>query len=152
MAQEKVNARDVIFEVYDADGVTTHAIEHLKSAVHNPGENEVVADTTDFDSDGAYEEEVMQRGASITLTGEEMEDDTTGALPVGRARIEALAGQDALGSASKGKVRFRTPKATQWSIWNCTVRLSQKGGDTNVKSTWGAVIRKSGKTTFEDVE
>lgn len=151
MAQEKVNARDVVFEVYAADGTTTHSIENLKSAVHNPGENEAVAETTDFDSDGAYEEQVMQRGASITLTGDEMEDGTTGVLPAGRARIEVLAGQDAVGTDSVGKVRFRSPNATQWSIWTCTVRLSEKGGDTNAKSSWGAVIRKSGKTTFESV-
>lgn len=146
MTQTKVNARDIIFQVAEADGTTWHDVEHLKNVTRNPGENEAVAETTDYDSEGAYEEEVMQRGSSLTLTGDEMEDDITGAVPVGRARIEALAGEDAIGSASLGKVRFRSPRSSQWNVWTCTVRLSEVGGDVNAKSSWGAVIRKSGKT------
>ncbi|MEU3162896.1 hypothetical protein [Streptosporangium sp. NPDC006930] len=148
MAQAKVNARDLIVEVLDDDDTTWHRIENLKNATRNPGENEAVAETTDFDSEGAYEEEVMQRGSSLTLVGDEMEDDATGAVPVGRARIEALAGEDALGSDSVGKIRFRYPTHTNWKVWNCTVRLTGTGGDTNVKSAWGATIRKCGKTTL----
>ncbi|MEV7011543.1 hypothetical protein [Streptosporangium sp. NPDC051022] len=146
MTQTKVNARDIIFEVAEADGTTWHRVEHLKSVVRNPSENEAVAETTDYDSEGAYEEEVMQRGSSLTITGDEMEDDTTGVAPVGRARIEALAGEDALGSDSLGKVRFRSPRSSQWNVWTCTVRLSENGGETNVKRSWGATVRKCGKT------
>lgn len=144
MTQRKINARDIVLEVEDSTADTWLRIENLSSVTINRGENEEAADTTDFDSEGAYEQEIMQRGASMALAGQELRDDSTGALKPGRARVEAMAGEDKLGSDSLGRVRFRHPSATSWRIWTCTFSVGETGGETNAKSAWAATITKSG--------
>lgn len=147
MAVRRINARDIIVEVEDETPDTWLPIERLQSATINPGENEETADVGDFDSLGAYEQEIMQRGASMTLEGLLIKDDDTGALPPGRARVEEMAGEDKLGADSLGRIRFRHPMDTTWRIWTCTFSLGEQGGGTNDKASWSATITKSGKTT-----
>lgn len=148
MTQRKINARDIVFQVSDgAASPSWLAVEHLSSVTVNPGENEESVDTTDYDSAGVYEQEIMQRGASMELEGMLLKDDTTGALPPGRARVEALAAESAVGYLSLGQVRFRYPTDTTWRIWTCTVSLAEQGGGNNDKVSWGATITKSGPTT-----
>lgn len=147
MTQRRINARDMIFQVEDSTPSSWLSVEHMQSFTVNPGENEETADTTDFDSLGSYEQEVMQRGSSIELEGQLMKDDTTGVLAPGRARMEAMAGEDKVGYASLGRVRFRHPMDTLWRIWTCTFTLGEQGGGTNDKSSWGATVTKSGLTT-----
>lgn len=147
MAQRRINARDIIVEVEDDTPDTWLPIERLNSVTFNPAESEETADVTDYDSDGAAESEIMQRGASMELEGLALQDATTGALPVGRARVEEMAGEDKLASDSLGRIRFRYPASTTWRIWTCTFSLGEQGGGTNDKVSWGATITKSGKTT-----
>lgn len=147
MTQRKINARDIIIQVEDDTPDTWLTIENLASVTINRGENEETADTTDYDSDGAYEQEVMQRGATMALAGLEMKDHLTGALQPGRARVEEMAGEDKVGYDSLGRVRFRHPMDTNWTVWPCTFSLGESGGETNAKSAWSATITKSGKST-----
>lgn len=147
MTQRRINARDMIFQVEDSTPNSWLGVERMQSFTVNPGENEETAETTDFDSLGSYEQEIMQRGSSIELEGLLMKDDTTGALPPGRARVETMCGEDKVGYASLGRVRFRHPLDTEWRIWTCTFTLAEQGGGTNDKSSWGATVTKSGPTT-----
>jgi len=152
VAMRRINARDIIVQVEDDTPETWLTVERLQSVTFNPGENEETVDVTDFDSGGAYEQEIMQRGASMTLEGLVIKDDATGALPPGRARIEEMAGEDKLGSDSLGRIRFRHPMDTTWRVWTCTFTLGEQGGGTNEKTTWSATITKSGRTTTMPVE
>jgi len=151
MADVRVNARDIIIEVEDETAGTWLPIERLQSVTFSRGENEETAETSDFESQGAFEQDIMQRGASAELEGLEIRDNTTGATPPGRARIEALGGEDAVGYASHGRVRFRYPFDTEWTIWDVTVTLGETGGGTNDKSSWSATLTKSGRSTREAV-
>ena len=149
MTQRKINARDIIVEISDGAASPTYlTVENLATVTVNLSENEETVDTTDYDSDGAYEQEIMQRGASLALEGQAKKDHLTGALQPGRARVEAMAGETALGSDSIAAIRFRHPMDTQWKVWNCTVSLTEQGGGPNDKTSWGATITKSGPTTL----
>lgn len=152
MSAVQIKARDIIVEVEDSTPDTWLKVENLKTATINKGENEETVDRTNFDSDGAYEQWIMQRGASMALAGDELKDNVTGALQPGRARVEELGGEDAVGADSIGRIRFRHPLDTEWRIWECTVSLGETGGETNATSAWAATITKSGKTTTAAVE
>ena len=147
MTQRKINARDIIFQVEDSTPGEWLRVERLTNVNVNPGENEEVAETGDYDSEGAYEQEIMQRGASLELEGMLMKDDLTGALPPGRARVEEMCGEDKVGYDSLGRVRFRHPMDSVWKVWSCTFSLGEQGGETNDKTSWGATITKSGLST-----
>ncbi|WP_101788646.1 phage tail tube protein [Nonomuraea indica] len=147
MTAVKINARDIIVQIEDDTPESWLAIEHLASVTINRGENEETADTTDYDSDGAYEQDIMQRGANMALAGLELKDHLTGVLLPGRARVEEMAGEDKVGYDSHARIRFRHPMDTQWKVWDCTVSVGETGGETNAKSAWAATITKSGKTT-----
>ncbi|MCC5580583.1 hypothetical protein IMZ11_33695 [Microtetraspora sp. AC03309] len=151
MTQRKINARDIIIEVEDDTPDTWLRIENLATVTHNPGENEETVDTTDYDSEGAYEQEIMQRGSSLALEGQAKKDHLTGALQPGRARVEEMAGEDKVGYDSLGRVRFRHPMDAKWRVWDATFSLGEQGGGPNDKTSWSATITKSGKTTLVDV-
>src|SRR4051812_39023957 len=114
MVMVKVNARDQIVQVAEADGTTWTEIGNLATIGFNPGENEETADTTVMESDGNYEEEVMQRGKSLSLEGLKTKDRTTGAKDPGQARCDVLG--EAKGYDSLGKIRFRDVMDTEWQI------------------------------------
>ena len=145
MAVTKINSRDIITEIQDDDGTTWLEISGLNSVSLDPSQNEETADTTTFASEGMYEQEVMQRGATIQLEGFLLKDDTTGAHDAGQARCEDLAA--AVGAASVGKLRFRYPADTLWRVWNCTATLGEQGGENNDKSSWSVTFTRSGATT-----
>ncbi|WP_113699185.1 phage tail tube protein [Nonomuraea lactucae] len=147
MTQRKINARDIVVEVESSTPDTWLRVENLAGVTINRGENEETADTGDFDSEGAYEQEIMQRGATMELAGLELKDHLTGALQPGRARVEEMAGEDKVGSDSLGRIRFRHPTQTTWRIWTCTFSLGESGGESNAKSAWAATITKSGLST-----
>lgn len=147
MTAVQIPARDIIIEVEDSTPGTWLGVENLKTATINRSENEETADLTNFNSEGAYEQWIMQRGASMALAGDEFKDDTTGALQPGRARVEALASEDSVASDSHGRVRFRHPMSTSWRIWTATFSVAESGGETNAVSSWAATITKSGKST-----
>ncbi|MFI6534188.1 phage tail tube protein [Nonomuraea sp. NPDC050547] len=148
----KIDSRDIIYQVESATPDTWLRVENLANVTVNRAENEETADTTDYDSEGAYEQDIMQRGASMALAGQELKDDATGALQPGRARVEEMAGEDKVGYASsQGRVRFRHPLSQTWVIWRCTVSLGETGGATNDKSAWAATITKCGRSTIAAV-
>jgi hypothetical protein len=146
MTQTRIPARDIITEVLAADNTTWVAVGGLNSVTLNFGENEEVEDVTEYDSDGSYEERVMQRGASAALAGFLHKDDSTGALDTGQARIEALS--ILTGESSLGRIRFRHPVDTNWKVWYATFRLTDQGGGQNANTTWGATVRRSGASSL----
>jgi hypothetical protein len=147
MTQRRINARDIILQVESATPDSWLTVENLTNVNVNAGENEETVDTTDYDSDGVYSQEIMQRGASMELEGQMMKDDLTGALPPGRARVEEMCGEGKVGYDSLGRVRFRHPMDTTWRIWTATFTLAEQGGGNNDKTSWGATVTKSGPTT-----
>lgn len=151
MTSIKIKARDLIVEVESSTPDTWLRIENLATLTINPGENVEKAVLSDFDSQGAYEEWVMQRGATMALAGQEENDSSTGAPKPGRAQVEANAGEDKLGEDSIARYRFRHPRHTEWKIWTATTVLGESGGETNAIGAWAATITKSGLTTTADV-
>lgn len=145
MTQTRIPARDIVLEVRLADGTTWSAIGGLNTVTINKGENEEVEDVTEYDSDGSYEERVMQRGASLTLSGFMHRDSATAVQDTGQARVEALS--LLTGDASIGYYRFRYPLETNWTQWTATSRLSENGGGQNANVTWGATVRRSGPSS-----
>ncbi|MFE1070998.1 phage tail tube protein [Streptomyces sp. NPDC058783] len=147
-----IDARGWIFEVEDADagtetwlpvlGITTFTV--------NPGENEEVADTTAFDSEGQYSQDVMQRGATLSLEGQYRIDKTTKAQDPGQAYIDTV-WANLLGIESQNRIRYRHTSQTKWAIWDATVTPGEQGGGTNEKTTWSATITRCGAATVADV-
>lgn len=146
MAPVKIPARNIIFQVQAADGVTWLPVAGMTEVSVDPSANGATADTTTFDSGGVYEQRVMQRGAMITLAGFVHKDSVTGVQDTGQARVDFLA--TLTGEASLGSVRFRHPMDTQWKVWGATVEGSAFGGKNNDESSWGAKITRSGATTL----
>jgi len=149
MPTVKINARDLVIQVQEADGKSWSQIGGLNSAVPNSGDNEEVVDTTTFDSGGYYEQEVVQRGATLGLEGFLLLDPATGAQDPGQARVETLA--TLVGPDSLGKVRFRHTQDKAWKIWTATFSIGEQGGANNDKSAWKVTIARSGRSTTEQV-
>lgn len=151
MALHQLNARDLIVEVSDGSTPATWTeVAGITSSSLNLAENEAVADTTTYASNGYYSEEVMQRGASLTLGGFVLIDPETGDRDPGQEAVEALGA--AVGYDSRGQIRFRMLSAsTDWTIWDCTVSLGEQSGETNAKRTWNATFRRCGQPTTEAV-
>jgi hypothetical protein len=146
MAVVKIPARNIIFQVQAADGVTWLPVGGMTEVTVDPSANSATADTTTFDSGGVYEQRVMQRGAMITLAGFVLKDSITGVQDTGQTRVDFLAAQT--GESSLGTVRFRHPMDTQWKNWGATFEGSAFGGKNNDESSWGAKITRSGATTL----
>lgn len=144
MAGTKVTARDVILEVSDGTIPTPAWIEvaGLNSLTHKPSENEEATDTTTYDSDGHYEQVVMQRGATLETEGFLLKDAATGALDPGQERCEELAA--AMGTASQGEIRFRHPMDTNWRVWTATTSVGDQGGENNDMTSFAVTFTRSG--------
>ncbi|MGW4727667.1 phage tail tube protein [Streptomyces shenzhenensis] len=140
-----IDARGWIFEVQDlsATDETWLPIAGLTTFGHNPGENEETADTTAFESEGHYEEDVMQRGASLTLEGQYRVDKTSRAQDPGQAYVDTDWAQR-LGIDSRNPIRWRHQTQTQWVVWDATCTPGEQGGGTNEKTTWSVTVRRSG--------
>jgi len=146
MALEKVNARDMIFQVRAEDGTTWLGISNLNEITFDPGEDEEEEDTTVYESKGDAEHEKMQRGVSAELSGFETLDNMTGEPDPGQARCDDMATRK--GPASLGSVRFRHPNQTQWKVWpRCSFSAGERGGGNNAKGSWGMTIKRSGSST-----
>lgn len=147
MPSEKVNARDLIFEVSNMATPTPvwTSVAGITEAKVNFGENEESEETTTFDSDGIYEQEIMQRGASLTLSGLMLVDSTSGARDPGQAQMNTHAG--AVGKASVVNVRHRYPLDTNWRVWAGTITRGEEGGGNNEKAGFEYTITRSGPAT-----
>lgn len=146
MATRPIDARGWLFEVESAPD-TWLPISNINSFTMNPGENEETAETTHFGSDGQYEEDVMQRGASISLEGQHAADTESGAQDPGQAYIDTTWAAG-LGVESHNRFRFRhETQTTNWVVWDATMTPGEKGGGNNDKSSWSATVRRSGPAT-----
>jgi hypothetical protein len=146
MAVVKIPARNIIFQIQAADGVTWLPIGGLTEVQIDPSANGAKADVTTFDSGGNYEERVTQRGLMMTLAGFILKDATTGTKDAGQARVDFLGVQT--GEGSLGTARYRHPMDVQWQNVSCTVDPSPIGGKFNDESVWGAKLTRSGATTL----
>ncbi|MFH8530458.1 phage tail tube protein [Streptomyces tendae] len=147
-----IDARGWIFEVEDADAATETWLPVLGITTFtvNPGENEEVADTTAFDSEGQYSQDVMQRGATLSLEGQYRIDKVTKTQDPGQAYIDTV-WANLLGIESQNRLRYRHQSQTKWSIWDATVTPGEQGGGTNEKTTWSATFTRCGAATVADV-
>jgi hypothetical protein len=147
VANIKINARDMIVQISDGAGTPAWLdIEGLTTVTPKPGENEETVDTTTFTSQGAYEQEIMQRGASMEVEGFAIVDSTDGEPAPGQARVEAAAAL--VGSASLVDFRFRhVTNTTTWKVWKATVSVGDQGGGNNDKGSWSATFTRSGAAT-----
>ncbi|MFE6764353.1 phage tail tube protein [Streptomyces sp. NPDC057689] len=152
MAGRPIDARGWIFEVQDLDAETATwlPISGITTFTHNPGENEETVDTTAFDSDGQYEQDVMQRGASLEVEGQYRIDKTTKAQDPGQAYVDHV-WAERLGIDSRNPVRWRHNTQTKWVVWDATVTPGEQGGATNDKTSWSATVTKCGAATTADV-
>jgi hypothetical protein len=133
MGKTQINNRDWIFAI--KTGASTWAeFAELTEFDLNPGENDEEADTTTFENDGEYSEEIMQRGATLGLTGMYSRDPDTGARDPGQAAADLLCTQT--GAASVGTIRMRHESEEEWTIWDATCRPDSRGGETNEKTGW----------------
>src|SRR5690349_17239096 len=133
----KINARNWIFEVSEDPGAATPVwaqIAGIESFDLNPSDNEAEVETTDFDSQGIYEGQAMQRGASCGITGKIVRDKATNEQDPGQAAADALA--ELVGEESLGGFRFRHVDDTDWTQWTAWVSKANIGGGNNDKSTW----------------
>lgn len=143
MATRQINARDLIFEVSDMAGSPTWTgVGGLLSGTISYNENEETVDTTTWDSEGYYEQEKMQLGASLSLEGRFLQDPATGVRDPGQALVEAHA--ELMGYQSQINVRFRYPGASTWKVWKATVSVGEQGGGTNDKVGWAADFARCG--------
>lgn len=141
----KYNARDWLFEVTPDPEATTPVwtrIEGVNTFTKSPSANEATVETTDFDSQGEYEGQVLQRGASLQLAGQKkLNAAGTGSAP-GQAACDELA--QALGEESLGGVRFRHQTEESWEQWTAYASSADEGGGNNDKSSWGVTFTRSG--------
>lgn len=133
MAKRQINARDLVFEISDMAPTTPVwvGVGGLQEGGVNPSENEEAEDTTTWDDDGNYSQEIMQRGASLNLKGRAIADTTTGVRDAGQAQVNIAATK--VGAESQVDIRFRYPNETEWVTWTATVSRGEEAGGTNNK-------------------
>lgn len=147
MPTVRINARSLIFQVQDTLS-TWRTVSGITSASVNYAEQEQSVDTTDYDSTGQYEQEIMQRGTSMKLEGNKKYDSVTGVYDIGQATLDTYTGPTYVGPASLVPIRFRYPAETQWRNWTATVSRSEEGGGNNDKVGFSYSITRSGAQTL----
>ncbi|MFB8241995.1 phage tail tube protein [Kitasatospora purpeofusca] len=145
MATRPIDARDWIHEVEDSVSGLWLAVRGINSFSVNPGENRETTETTDFDSNGRYEEDVMQNGASLSVEGLYEQDQATGVRDPGQAYVDAWA--DRLSVDSHNRMRYRHETQNVWTVWDATVEPGEQGGGNNDKTGWSATFTRSGAPT-----
>ncbi|WP_327368723.1 phage tail tube protein [Streptomyces sp. NBC_01217] len=143
-----IDARGWMFEVETATADTFVRIGNLKSWSENPGENEETADTTDNDSEGYYEQDIMQRGATIEVSGQYTA--TSGTRDPGQDYIDTVWAYR-FGEESRGRMRYRHKSQDEWTVWECTVTPGERGGETNAKTSWAATFTRCGAPSVAEV-
>ncbi|MDN5858082.1 MAG: hypothetical protein L0H84_05610 [Pseudonocardia sp.] len=140
MAPTQINNRDWIFQILTAPATWTE-IGELTEFTHNPGENEETADTTVFSDQGQYRQQIMQRGATLEITGK-YGVTTAPARDPGQALVDTLGTK--VGDESEGTIQFRHTTDTNWTEWDVTCTPGEQGGGTNEKTSWGATFTRCG--------
>ncbi|GAA1977417.1 phage tail tube protein [Kitasatospora viridis] len=146
MATRRIEARGWSVQIAVGATPTWTPVAGLKSLTYNPGDKATQTDATDFDSQGQYEEVVLQRGATMKLDGTRRIDPATGLPDPGQGALDALA--QGLGDTSTGQIRFRYRTETQWRVWTVTATAAEQGGATNDLSKWGMVLTRCGAETY----
>lgn len=132
MPQVQINARDLIFQVSDMGGVPVWTeVGGITDGAVDYSANEQAEETTTWDDDGQYRQEMMQRGGKLTLSGRVLADSVTSVREPGQAQLNTHA--DKLGPASVINTRFRYPGAATWITWAATVSRGEEGGGNNNK-------------------
>ncbi|MFY7069582.1 phage tail tube protein [Nocardiopsis changdeensis] len=147
MVLHQVPARSIILEV--SDGATTPVWTEVGGKLTvtvNRAENEEFVDTTTMESNGFYSQDKMQEGATLTLEGRLVKDDTTGALEPGQALVTANA-SGKFGIESHAMYRFRYPMDTEWTVWDATTSVGEQGGNHNENTSFNATLSRSGPST-----
>lgn len=146
----QINARDLIFEVSDmAVTPVWTAIGALTDGGVDPSANESMTETTTWDDDGNFNQEKMQVGASLSLSGKALSNPTTGARDPGQALCHQH--NDRLGPASQIDVRFRYPGATDWTVWTSTLSVGEESGGANDKTGFSVTVTRCGPATTQAV-
>ncbi|HEY8588472.1 MAG TPA: hypothetical protein VIL55_02855 [Naasia sp.] len=148
MAPTQINNRDWIFQVQTAPTTWTE-IGELTEFKHNPGENEETADTTVFKDGGQYRQQVMQRGATLELTGKYGVSGAERTRDPGQLAVDVLGTK--VGDESEGTIRFRHATVDEWTVWDCTVTPGEQGGGTNEKTGWAATFTRCGAARVVEV-
>lgn len=148
----KIDARGWVFEI--SDGAQTPVwteIDGINSFELDPSENNENVDTTTFRSQGEYEGEMMQRGASLNIEGfREVDDDDPTVVDPGQALVDTLGTKK--GTESVGTIRFRHDTQDEWTVWRAYVELGSLEGGNNDKTAWAATFTRSGAATTATVE
>jgi hypothetical protein len=144
MATTKIPARDFTIEIDSAYPGTPAwtPIGGLNSLTPSPSTNR--ADVTDFDSNGAAEHLVMERGLEFTIAGHHLEDALTGDRDPGQVAVETLA--RAVGLAALGSFRVTSPGGNVDSFL-ASAEVTTAGGGHNDPAAWSAKLTISGSVT-----
>lgn len=144
MGATQINNRDWIFQIRTAllPAPVWAEFAELTEFDLNLGENEEEADTTTFEDNGNYSEEIMQRGATLKLTGKHSRNATTGERDPGQAAADLLATKT--GAASRGVIRMRHESDDNWTEWDATARPDSSGGELNEKTGWEMEFTRCG--------
>lgn len=148
MSGRPIDARGWIFEVESGTPDTWLTFTNLKSWNVNPGENEEVADTTSFDSEGHYEQDIMQRGATLELSANLAM--TSGTPDEAQAYVDNV-WSFRFGEESRGTIRYRHKSQQEWTVWEATVTPGERGGETNAKASWSATFTRCGAPSTASV-
>ncbi|MFK0233728.1 phage tail tube protein [Streptomyces vinaceus] len=143
-----IDARGWRFEVQDstADPDVWLPIAGIDTWNYNPSENEETVETTAFDSDGQFEQDVMQRGASLSVEGKYRVHKSTKARDPGQAYIDDD-WVERVGFESRNQIRYRHETQTAWRVWEATVSPGEQGGGNNDKTSWSATFTRCGAAT-----
>jgi hypothetical protein len=143
-----IDARGWLFEVQDngAAEETWLPIAGINTFTQNAGENEETVDTTVFESEGQYEQDVMQRGATLGIEGLYHIDKTTKEQDPGQLYVDSD-WVPRVGMESRNNIRWRHSTQTSWVVWEATVTPGEQGGGNNDKTSWSATFTRCGAPT-----
>jgi predicted secreted protein len=141
MAVTKFLARDVTPTVKISSTYT--AIAGIKTLAHSP--SKVVADSTDFDSAGHAEHVVVQRGDQWTLSGDFMEDVSSGVRDPGQEALVNASHEIGLGSTVSVKL---TSPFGNTVTFDCSVETTGPAGGHNDLATFQAVLEVTGAPVY----
>jgi hypothetical protein len=145
-----VAARDWIFEVSSDGGTTWTTVDGVTKFELDYSQDGNQADTTDFDSAGIASAIPMQRGAKLTLSGNQKTGATAGDWSDGYTALSAAS--VAVGDAGLVAVHFRHTSETSWHVWDeCWVESSGGGGGVNDRAAYQFAITRSGPETSATV-
>lgn len=144
MAVTKFLARDLTVQVA-ISAVYTH-VGGVETITHAP--SVVVADSTDFDSNGWAEHIATQRGATWTLAGFFLEDESSGARDPGQEAL--LAASRLTGAAAVVSIKLTFP-GSGTVTYNATADFTGPHGGHNDLAKMQCVLQVTGQPVYTGV-